>query len=86
MKRYYIVKKDGKEFRCETSAGAYEMYDCLGRFEVTIEEHIIDDPTGVMRHYTHTAHKATRKKLKSGAYKYYFKFAEYSAQPYKAEA
>ena len=86
MKRYYIVKKDGKEFRCETSAGAYEMYDCLGRFEVTIEEHIIDDPTGVMMHYTRIANKATRRKLKSGAFKYYIPFVDFGAQPYKEEA
>ena len=72
--KYYIVKKDGKEFRCETKAGAFEMYDCLGRLDVAIESHMFDtDASGKMKEYVWTYRKMMRRTLKSGEMKYYFR-------------
>ncbi len=71
MNKFFVVKKDGKEFRCETKAGAFEMYDCLGRYGMTIECHVFDDPTGEMKEYVWTYTKMSRRTVKNGEIKYY---------------
>ena len=74
-KNYYLLKKDDKEYRLDTKAAVYEMYDCLGRGEVTIEYHKFDtDAQGILKEYIETAHKIRRRTLKSGEIKYYMTY------------
>lgn len=77
MKNYYLLKKDGKEFKYETKAEVYEMWDCLGRGEVVIEHHIFDtDVYGVKKEYIETSYTIRRRILKSGEIKYYLNFTD----------
>lgn len=70
---YFVVKQGDKEFRCETRAAAYEMWDCLKRKDVIVEWHYIDYDLG--KHYIQTATRPRRRMLKSGQMKYYFSWA-----------
>lgn len=72
---YYLMKKDGKEYRFDTKAAVYEMWDCLGRGDVIIEHHLFDtDASGIMKEYIHTSRTIKRRKLKSGEFRYYLHF------------
>ena len=72
MASFYLVKKNGKEFKCESKAAAYEMYDCLNKIDVVVEHHVIEeDQNGSMVEWVHVADKMKRRILKSGEYKYY---------------
>ena len=72
---YYVVKKNGKEFKAETKAGAFEMYDCLGRSDVRIEHHFTDtDAVGEVREYVLAGSKMGRRTLKDGTLKYWIHF------------
>lgn len=72
MIAYYLIKKDGKEFKTESKAAAFEMYDCLGRHDVTIEKHFRDEYMDgtTSREYVYIGHKMTRRTLKSGEIRY----------------
>lgn len=72
MAGFYLVKKNDVEFKCDSKAVAYEMYDCLKRVDVIIEHHVIEeDLNGNMVEWVHVADKMKRRTLKSGEHKYY---------------
>lgn len=72
---YFIIKKDKKEYKTDSKAGAFEMWDCWGRAGVIIEEHIFDtDVNGIEKHYVHTATRASRKTCKDGTIKYHMRW------------
>ena len=73
--RYYILKKNGKEYRYRTKAAVYEMWDALGRGEVVVEHHIEQtDVYGNVKKYVHTSKSIKRRKLKSGEIRYYLHY------------
>ena len=75
MANYYIIKKEGREVKTESRAGAFEMWDCWGRSGVTVEEHVFDtDASGQEVHYVFEAEKITRRTSKTGEIKYHFKW------------
>lgn len=70
---YYIVKKNDSEIRCETKAGAFEAYDCFGRFDVVIEQHFTDkDASGNEKKYVRVFADMARRTTKNGM-KYYLR-------------
>lgn len=68
---YYIVKKDGIELKSNTKAGAFEAWDCLGRSDVTVEKHVIEEDG---KHVIHSGKKMTRRMRKDGTMVYHAKW------------
>ena len=76
---YYIVRKGDSEINCGNSiAAVWEAYDCLGRIDVTIEQHTEEvDITGSRIHmWLWKSHKMTRRMRKDGNYSYRIKDAK----------
>lgn len=74
MSKFYIVKKDGKEIRCESASAAFEAWDCFGRHGTIVEMHIIDtDYAGIKYEYIDSYGKMARRKSKYGQTYFYFR-------------
>ena len=58
--KYYTITKGGKTITVDSIAQAYEMWDCLGRADVAIEHHAIEDGN----HYRWDVAKITRRTSK----------------------
>ena len=69
MARHYIIRKGDHIINAETPAGAFEAFDSLGRFDVIIEEHRLEDGKEYIFRYT----KMTKKTDKDGSIKYFFR-------------
>lgn len=72
LTHYFKLYKDGKEYNVETKAGAYEMYDSLGRSDVKIERHAFDNG----KHWVWDVTKIYRRTYQSGEVRYYVKLSE----------
>lgn len=75
MASYYLVKKDGNQYRFENKAAVYDMFVFLGRKDVVIEHHIFDiDQYGNEVEYILIADKVTKRTSKSGSCIYHLHF------------
>ena len=73
LRTNWRVIKNGKVYDGINAAGSYEMWDCLGRADITIEQRCpdIDPKTGEQVMWVFTTHRMTRRILKGGRIKYY---------------
>ena len=78
-KRFYIVSKEGHEpITAESKAGAYEAWDCFGRYDVKIEYHHIWEnwKNGKMIDSCYPVTRLSRRLLKSGEVNYHFSYGD----------